>query len=89
MEVERVKVLSLWRIGDREMGKSTMFGRLEVKKKRLLYICINLRNSEIFFSGARLAQHCNKSPEKICNEPLAMANHGELKRARNNICEKK
>ena len=39
MEVERVKVLSLWRIGDREMRKSTMFGRLEVKKKKVtLYL---------------------------------------------------
>ena len=33
MEIERVKVLSLWRIGDGEMGKSTMFGRLKVKIK--------------------------------------------------------
>ena len=40
MEVERGKVLSLWRIGNGDMGKSTMFGRLEVKKKRLLYACI-------------------------------------------------
>ena len=38
MEVERVKVLSLWRIGDEEMGKNTMFGRLEVQKKVTPYL---------------------------------------------------
>lgn len=81
--VERVKVLSLWRVGDGELGKSTMIGRLEMKKK-LLYTCINLRNSEIFFCGAKLAQHYNKSPENVLNEALATMNHGELEREGSN-----
>ena len=66
----------------KKWGRTQCLGDLRCKK-RLLHTCTNLRNPEIFFSGARLAQHCNKSPEKICDEPLAVVNHGELKRARN------
>lgn len=39
-----------------------------------------IRNSEIFSSGAILAQSYGKTPENTVNRVLAMMNYGELQR---------